>query len=92
MARPSDREFSLHRRIKELTEQNGRLEDEIVKLKRIIAKSTTEETPAEGKRDKKKTKVIDHPCPDCGAATKTITLPNALLDVCTKVCGWKKIR
>ena len=88
MSRPSDREYALQRKIKDLENKNERLETENRNLKKQIDKSA----PEEDKFSKKKTKVIDHPCPDCGAATKTITLPNALLDVCTKVCGWKKIR
>jgi regulator of replication initiation timing len=87
MPRPNDREFALKRKIKDLEEQNGRMEVEIRNLKKQIDRSTPEE-----EKIAKKKKVIDHPCPDCGAATKTITLPNALLDVCVKVCGWKKIR
>lgn len=87
MSRPSDREFALKRKIKDLEEKNGNLEVKIRTLEKQISKSA----PEEDKSSKKK-KTIDHPCPDCGAATKTITLPNALLDVCTKVCGWKKIR
>jgi regulator of replication initiation timing len=87
MSRPSDREFALKRKIKDLEEQNGRMEVEIRNLKKQIDKSTPEEN-----KFSKKTKVIDHPCPDCGAATKTLTLPTALLDVCSKACGWKKVR
>lgn len=87
MARPSDREFQLKRKVKELEEQNGRLEVENSKLRKQIEKS---EPPKEGK--KKSVKVINKPCPDCGAEIKTTELPHANMYLCSAGCGYREVR
>ena len=93
MARPSDKEFDLKRTIKELREENGRLVDEVTKLKRIIAKGVTTE-PVETRRgkDKKKPPAAQKPCPDCGAEIKSTELPHAFMELCSKQCGYRNVR
>ena len=87
MARPSDREFQLKRKVKELEEQNGRLEVENAKLRKQIEKS---EPPKEYK--KKSAKVIAKPCPNCGAEIKCTDLPHAVMELCSAGCGHRNVR
>lgn len=87
MARPSDREFQLKRKVKELEEQNGRLEVENAKLRKQIEKS---EPLKENK--KKPAKSISKPCPDCGAEVKCTELPHAIMELCSASCGYRKVR
>ena len=93
MTRPSDREFQLKRTIKELKEQNGRLEDEIVKLKRQLAKSTPIVEEIGSRRQKKKPdKPVSKPCPDCGMEVKITDLPHAVMELCSAGCGFRLVR
>lgn len=86
MTRPSDREFQLKRKIKELEEQNSRLEVENAKLRKQIEKS-------EEPKDKKKSgKVVVKPCPECGAEVKSTELPHAIMELCSAQCGYRKVR
>jgi regulator of replication initiation timing len=87
MARPSDREFELKRQIREMKEQNGRLEDEIKKLKKQL-----EKTEVKDPNPKKKGKVIAKPCPDCGAETRITDLPHAKMELCSAGCGYRNVR
>jgi hypothetical protein len=92
MAKPSDREFELRRRIKDLEETNGRLEDQVVKLKRSLAKITNSESTEGRKKTKKIATSIQKPCPDCGAEIKSMDLPHSILDLCSKMCGHRNVR
>lgn len=83
--RPSDQEYKLHRQLKELKEQNLRLEDEIKQLK----KKTEKIAP---KDEKKPGKAITKPCPDCGMEVKTTDLPHAKMELCSAACGYRLVR
>jgi DNA repair exonuclease SbcCD ATPase subunit len=87
MARQSDREFSLKRKIKDLEQQNEKLELELAKLKKQINKS--EESLTE---KKKPGKVANKPCPDCGAELKTTDLPHAVMELCSAGCSYRNVK
>lgn len=83
MSRPSDREYSLKRRVKELEEQNEKLQKEL----KALRKSNDKEAPAP-----KKVKAVVKPCPDCGAETKETKLPHATMKLCVAQCGWREVK
>lgn len=88
MARPSDREFILKRKVKELEEQNNRLEMELARLKKQLEKNE----PIEKKPSVKVRKNKDsHECPSCGAPTKLMVLPHAVLELCSSGCGYRRV-
>ena len=86
MARPSDREFELKRQVKELKEQNEKLELKVRQLKKQIDK----EAPAEIK--KKPGKPVTKACPDCGSEVKVTDMPHATMELCSKGCGYRSVR
>jgi regulator of replication initiation timing len=87
MARPSDTEYKLRHQIKELKEQNERLEVENARLKKQL-----EKTEVKDPNPKKKGKVIAKPCPDCGAETRITDLPHAKMELCSAACGYRNVR
>jgi DNA repair exonuclease SbcCD ATPase subunit len=91
MARPSDREFALHRKIKDLEENNRKLEVEIAKLRKQIDKAE-----ASANKDltvpKKLAKLVSKPCPLCGAELKVTDLPHAVMELCSAACGHRTVR
>jgi len=87
MARPSDREYELKRQVKELKEQNERLEVEIKKLKKQIEKTEVKDPYV-----KKQGKPVVKPCPDCGAEIKVTDLPHAKMELCSAGCGFRQVR
>jgi hypothetical protein len=88
-----DKLAEFRRRIKELTEQNGRLEDEIVKLRRQLAKSTPIVEEIGSRRQKKKPdKPVSKPCPDCGMEIRITELPHAVMELCSAGCGFRLVR
>lgn len=88
MARPSDREFQLGRKIKDLEEQNRRLEIEVAKLKKQIEKSEEKGLT----KPKKAAKLVNKPCPDCGAELKVTDLPHAVMELCSAACTYRNVR
>ena len=88
MARPSDREFSLKRKIKELEDQNEKKEVEIAQLKKKIEK--LEKSDPEYKPKAKHSPKAAGGCPVCSAVIKVIDLPHAKLRICSAACGWRK--
>jgi regulator of replication initiation timing len=89
MARPSDREYQLHRKVKDLEEQNRKLEVEIAKLKKQLDKSPMEKSLT---APKKAAKLVNKPCPDCGAELKITELPHAVMELCSAACGHRNVR
>jgi len=88
MARPSDREFALKRKISDLEQQISKLEDENKRLKKQLDKSEIKDLT-----DKKKpTKLINKPCPDCGKEVKITDLPHAVMELCSAGCGYRNVR
>lgn len=83
MARPSDREYALKRRVKDLEEQNEKLEKEIKTLRKQAEKEILP--------NPKKVKVVLKPCPDCGAEIKVTELPHAKMSLCSAACGYRKV-
>lgn len=87
MARPSDREYALHRKIKELEEQVRKKDLEIEQLKKKLDKLETKEfKPVKGKKKQEKG------CPNCGAAIKVTSLPFGKLNLCSDACGWRETK
>lgn len=83
MAKPSDREFALHRKIRELEEQNRKKDLEIEQLKKKLEKE-----PKLHVKNKNKEKA----CPNCGANVKVTNLPFGKLELCTGQCGWREVK
>jgi DNA repair exonuclease SbcCD ATPase subunit len=88
MARPSDREFALHRKIKDLEENNRKLEVEIAKLRKQIDKAESKDLTV----PKKLAKLVVKPCPLCGAELKLTDLPHAVMELCSAACGHRLVR
>ncbi len=88
MARPSDREFSLKRKIKELEDQNEKKDVEIQQLKKKIDK--LEKSDPEYKPKAKHVKAAGG-CPVCSSVIKVIELPHSKLRICSAACGWRKV-
>lgn len=82
MARPSDREYTLHRKIKELEEQNDKLKKQIAQLEKRLERE-------EPKVMKKIQKQGD--CPVCQSPTKTTVLPFGKLKICSAACGFREV-
>ena len=89
MTRPSDREYQLKRKVKDLDEKNNQLEIEIKRLNKQLEK--LKEPEAEHK-SKKKHKIVERGCPSCGAAIKSTVLPFGKLEICSSGCGWREVK
>lgn len=88
MARQSDREFSLKRKIKDLEEKNEKLEIELSKLKKNIDKTSNKDLTEK----KKPTKVVLKPCPECGSEVRSTELPHAIMELCSAGCGHRLVK
>lgn len=86
MAKPSDREYKLFRKIRELEEQVNKLKTENELLKRKL-----EKTQDEPKYKKEKPKSPGG-CPVCDATIKETELPFGKLRICSKGCGWRQVK
>lgn len=86
MARPSDKDYKLLRKIRELEEQVEKLKKEIVQLEKRLEK----EQPKVVKS--KVTKKVDGGCPTCEAPIKVTDLPFGKLRICTAGCGWREVK
>lgn len=89
MARPSDREFALKRKIKELEDQNEKKDVEIQILKKKIEK--LEKSDPEYVPKSKKQVKSPGGCPVCQATLKVTDLPFGKLRICSAACGWKAV-
>lgn len=85
MAKPSDKEYKLFRKIRELEEQNEKLKKEIVILEKKLEKDAVKVVKVK--------EVTKHQggCPTCQAPIKITDLPFGKLKICTKGCGWRKV-
>lgn len=89
MTRPSDREFALKRKIKDLEEQLRQRDEEIKQLKKKIDKlQVTDENP----KKKPTHEIKDNSCPQCGASVTESILPFGKLILCSKGCGHREIK
>jgi len=88
MARPSDREFQLKRKIKELEEINSQLEIQVNNLKKQLDKLTSGNISNNEKKPKVSAKLT---CPECESEVKLTELPHANLYLCSKGCGYRKV-
>lgn len=86
MARPSDKEYALQRKIKDLEAKVHQQDQEIARLKKQLEKSE----PLENR--KKSPIKIEKGCPDCEAPIKESPLPHATLRLCSKACGWREVK
>lgn len=88
MARPSDREFALKRKIKELEDLCRTKDSQIEVLKKKIDK--LEKSSDDYKPKKKVVRFED--CPECGAMLKFSDLPFGRLILCSKACGYRETK
>lgn len=88
MARPSDREYQLKRKVKELEEQNHKLETEVTQLRKKIEKLEKKDEEYKPKPGKK----IERVCPSCGKSIKDTVLPFGRLVLCSDGCGWREVK
>jgi len=81
MARPSDKEYKLLQKVKDLEQQVEKLNKENAQLEKRLNKEPKIE----------KTKVVKHQggCPSCQAPIKVTDLPFGKLRICSAACGWK---
>lgn len=88
MARPSDREFTLKRKLRELEDLCRDKDVQIEVLKKKIDKLE------KGSEDYKPKKRVVEPegCPDCGATLMNSELPFGRLILCSKACGYKEVK
>lgn len=87
MGRPSDREYALNRKIRELEEQIRKKDLEIEQLKKKVEKLERKDIqykPVKGNK-------IEKGCPTCGAGIKSTTLPFGVLRICSDGCGWREV-
>lgn len=87
MARPSDREFALHRKIKDLDQKNKLLETEILQLRKKIERLENTEPKV-----KQKAPTTVPVCPDCNSPLNSQVLPFGRLTLCTKMCGYREMK
>ena len=81
MTRPSDKEFKLFRKIRDLEEVINKLKVENEILKKKLEKD-------EPKKTKKQVK-SQGGCPACDSPIKVTELPFGKLRICTAACGWR---
>lgn len=86
MARPSDKEFKLSRKIRELEEQNEKLKKEIIQLEKKLEKEQVHVV-----KKFKEVKAHQGGCPLCAAPMKVTDLPFGKLKICTAACGWRLV-
>jgi predicted RNase H-like nuclease (RuvC/YqgF family) len=85
-----DHEFALEREIKDLKE-------EIAKLKKKLRSQEKDDklemsSNPEPVKKAVSLKKIAKPCPDCGEEIKVTDLPHATMELCSKGCGYRKVR
>jgi hypothetical protein len=85
--KPSDKEFKLYRKIKDLEEQNEKLKNQVIQLEKRLEKEQTPIVKKKGKEIKKH----ENACPLCEAPMKITDLPFGKLKICSAACGWKKV-
>lgn len=89
LARPSDREFGLKKRVQELEDENKLLKLELQKVKKFY-----EKTQAKTENDSKPKKAIKKQinCPECEAVVKVTDLPHGTLLLCSAACGYREVK
>lgn len=85
MAKPSDKEYKLFQKIRELEEQINKLKKENQVLQKKLDKVTVDEP-----KTKHKPKSTGG-CPACEAPIKVTDLPFGKLRICSAACGWRKV-
>lgn len=88
MAKPSDKEYSLYRKIKEIEDQNRKKDELIAQLKKKLDKAEAKDIEYKPVSGKKK---IENGCPTCGASVKDTILPFGKLKICLAGCGWRSV-
>ena len=83
MAKPSDKEYKLFRKIRELEDQITKLKNENAQLQKRLDK--------EQPKEKKEVKKIEGGCPVCNSPVKVTELPFGKLRLCSAACGWRKM-
>ena len=89
MARPSDSEYKLRHKIKELEEVVNKLRVENEILKKKIEK--LEKSDPEYKPKSKHSPKAAGGCPVCSSVIKVTDLPFGKLRICSAACGWRKV-
>lgn len=89
MAKPSDREYALQRKIKDLEQKNRNLELELTQLKKKLEKMEQPEFVTKGK---KAPLPKETSCPKCEAKVKESALPFGTLRICANACGWREVK
>ena len=83
MTRPSDKEFKLLRKIRELEELVNKLKIE----NEILKKKLEKDEPTKQKKQVKN----QGGCPSCDSPIKVTELPFGKLRICSAGCGWRKV-
>ena len=90
MARPSDREYTLRQKIKELEDQSRKKDVEIDILKKKLDKIEKKSEDYVPKRKSQPTGKSG--CPKCGSALKESELPFGTMVLCSDACGYREIK
>jgi ABC-type Zn uptake system ZnuABC Zn-binding protein ZnuA len=78
-------EFAQAREIKELKQ-------EIAKLKKQLREQEKSAIVKEEPVAKKPAKKVAKECPNCGAEVKVTDLPHAVMELCSKGCGYRNVK
>jgi predicted nuclease with TOPRIM domain len=89
MAKPSDREYALQRKIKDLEAKNAQLEERLSQLNKKIEKMELSEVSPKAK---KKAPIKEQVCPTCEASIKVSELPFGQMKLCSAGCGWREVK
>ena len=85
MARPSDKEYVLIRKIRDLEQKIRNLENENAELKK-------KQNKLEQSQEVKPKKSKEQCCPSCGSTIKSSVLPFGTLQICAEGCGWRNVK
>jgi sugar-specific transcriptional regulator TrmB len=86
MARPSDTEYALRRKVKDLEDQLKVKDNKIKELEKKLDKLQSPEVEF-----KKTKKPVINACPDCGLEISITDLPHGIMQLCKAGCGFRRV-